>query len=145
MVRSSPHTSQADLPLSLPDQVPLLIEFVAGTSLYRERDPPQGLPIVRNGPPGTFIVFKDGLRVSLPTDQIVHVDESGAGARVGFGEMRFAGMEARGLIFHRVLELHPKEQLSCARSRTMILDPQWVHSIVVAGSEVWTAGGDIQP
>src|SRR5687767_12220386 len=64
-------------------RVPLLIEFAPGTSLYRERDLPQGLPIVQNGPPGTFIAFQDGLRVSLPTDQIVHVDESGAGARVG--------------------------------------------------------------
>lgn len=132
-------------PLHLRDQIPLLIEFVAGTSLYRERDLTQGLPIVRNGPPGTFIVFEDGLRVSLPTDQIVHVDESGAGARVGFGGMRFAGMEARGLIFHRVLELHPDEQLSPARSRTMVLNPGWVHSIVVAGQEVWAAGADIQP
>jgi putative acetyltransferase len=126
--------------LTIRDRIPLLIEFAAGTSVYRERDLTQGLPIVQNGPPGTFIVFQDGLRVSLPTDQIVHVDESGAGARVGFGGMRFAGMEARGLIFHRVLELHPEEQLSPARSRTMVLDPQWVHSIVVAGREVWTAG-----
>jgi hypothetical protein len=129
---------QANAPLHLPDQVPLLIEFVAGTRLYRERDLPQGLPIVQNGPPGTFIVFQDGLRVSLPTDQLVYVDESGAGARVGFGGMRFAGVESRGLIFHRVRELHPEEHLSPARSRTMVLNPQWVRSIVVAGLEVWT-------
>ena len=131
-------------PLHFRDQIPLLIEFVAGTSVYRERDLPQGLPMVQNGPPGTFIVFQDGLRVSLPTDQIVHVDENGAGARVGFGGMRFAGMEPRGLIFHRVLELHPEEQLSPARSRTMVLNPQWVRSIVIVGREVWIAGGDIQ-
>jgi hypothetical protein len=129
-------------PLYSRDQIPLLIEFVAGTTVYRERDITTSLPIVRNGPPGTFVVFQDGLRVSLPTDQIVHVDESGAGARVGFGGMRFAGMEARGLTFHRVLELHPEEQLSPARSRTMVLNPQWVRAIVLAGREVWTAGGD---
>lgn len=131
-------------PLQVRDQIPLLIEFVAGTSVYRERDLTQGLPIVQNGPPGTFLVLQDGLRVSLPTDQIVHVDERGAGARVGFGGMRFAGMEARSLIFHRVLELHPEEQLSPARSRTMVLNPQWVRAIVVAGLEVWTPGGDVQ-
>lgn len=50
------------------NELPLLIEFVAGTSLYRERDLAQSLPIVHNGPPGAFVVFPDGLRVSLPTD-----------------------------------------------------------------------------
>ena len=129
-------------PLHPRDRIPLLIQFITGTSVYRERDLTEGLPIVQNGPPGTFIVFPEGLRVSLPTDQIVHVDETRAGARVGFGGMCFVGVEARGLIFHRVLELHPEEQLSPARSRTMVLDPQWVHSIVVAGREVWHAGGD---
>ena len=56
------------------NELPLLIEFVAGTSLYRERDLAQSLPIVHNGPPGAFVVFPDGFRVSLPTDQIVYSD-----------------------------------------------------------------------
>jgi len=46
--------------------VPLLIEFAPQTSLYRERDLVSHLPIVRNGPAGTFVVFPDGVRVSLP-------------------------------------------------------------------------------
>ena len=95
--------------------IPLLIEFAAGTRLVREPDLPQGLPIVGNGPPGTFVTFTDGFRVSLPTDQIVYADDSGAGARVGFGGMRFAGIEAERLIFHRVREMHPEEVVSRAQ------------------------------
>jgi len=62
------------------DPVPLLIEFVRGTHLYRERAIIPRLPIIHNGRPGTFVVFADGARVPLPTDQIVLADDSG-GAR----------------------------------------------------------------
>ena len=46
--------------------VPMLIEFAPHTSLYRERELVSQLPIIRNGPAGTFVVFPRGLRVSLP-------------------------------------------------------------------------------
>lgn len=119
------------------DSIPLLIEFAAGTRLFREPDLPQGLPILYNGPPGTFVTFPDGLRVSLPTDQIVYSDDTGAGARVGFGGMSFAGIDAERLLFHRVREIHPEDQLSPARSRTMVLSMRWVTSISIEGHEVW--------
>jgi hypothetical protein len=121
--------------------LPLLIAFVTGTRLYRERDLEQHLPVLRNGPPGTFVCFPDGLRVSLPTDQIVCQEDGEAGATVGFGGMRYAGCEQGQLIFHRVREMHPEEALSPGRSHTMRLDPQWVRSVVVDGQEVWTAPG----
>src|SRR5688572_28512873 len=105
-----------------PSRVPLVIAFVAGTSLLRESDLPQGLPIVRNGPPGTFVIFPEAFRVSLPTDQIVFAEERESGVCVGFGGMKYAGTEAQQLIFHRVRELHAEVQLSPARSRTMRLD-----------------------
>ena len=127
------------MPETFAGQIPLLIEFVAGTSLFREPDLVQHLPILQNGPPGTFVMLPGGVRVSLPTDQIVYSDDSGAGARVGFGGMNFAGVEAERLIFHRVREMHPDEQLSPARSRTMVLNPGWVASISMEGREVWTA------
>jgi hypothetical protein len=73
--------------------VPLLIEFVVNTQIYREPQVVPKLPIVQNGPPGTFIVFADGRRVSIPTDQIVFADDTGATARVGFGGMCFDGIE----------------------------------------------------
>jgi hypothetical protein len=88
--------------------VPLLIEFVRGTSLYREPEVISKLPIVQNGPPGTFVVFADGARVSLPTDQIVLSDDTGGDARVGFGGMSFGGMDDGRLIFHRVRDLQPE-------------------------------------
>src|SRR5262245_15550728 len=52
----------------------LEIEFARGTTILREADRPSHFPILRNGPPGTFVVFPHGLRVSLPTDQIVTSD-----------------------------------------------------------------------
>jgi hypothetical protein len=121
------------------DPIPLLIEFAAGTRLFREPDLAQGLPILQNGPPGTFVTFPDGLRVSLPTDQIVYSDDTGAGARVGFGGMSFAGTDAGRLLFHRVREMHPEDRLSPARSRTMVLSMRWVTSISIAGHQVWTS------
>jgi hypothetical protein len=129
------------------DSVPLVVEFVPRTTLLRERDLVSQLPIVRNGPPGTFVVFPDGLRVSLPTDQILLAEDTATGVRVGFGGMRFAGAEAGRLIFHRVRELHPEEQLSPARSHTMMLEPGWVSAIRVDGLTVWPghqgAGGSL--
>ena len=119
------------------NDIPLLIEFAPGTALYRERDLVSALPIVRNGPPGTFVVFPGGLRISLPTDQIVFADEAGSRVRVGFGGMSFAGTEEGRLIFFRIRELHPEDQLSPARSHKMILEPHLVSSIYVDGRPVW--------
>ena len=121
-------------------KAPLLIEFAPRTSLYRERDLVSHLPIIRNGPAGTFVVFADGVRVSLPTDQIVCADDSDGVARVGFGGMSFAGQAEGRLIFVRVRDLLPEEQLSPARSRVMTLEASMVSSILVDGHPVWQAG-----
>ena len=118
---------------------PLLIEFAPQTSLYREPDRVSQLPIVRNGPPGTFVVFPDGMRVSLPTDQIVFADDTDGAARVGFGGMSFTGSEDGQLIFVRVRELQPEEQLSPARSHVMRLEARMVSSILEDGRPVWPA------
>ena len=115
----------------------LSVEFAPGTSLYRERDLVSQLPILRNGPAGTFVVFPTGLRVSLPTDQIVSMDDTGGRARVAFGGMHFSGVDDGRLIFVRVQELHPKEQLSPARSHIMALEAPWVSLILVNGRPVW--------
>jgi hypothetical protein len=119
------------------EHIPLLIDFAAATSLLREQDRPSSLPIVGNGPPGTFVLFPSGLRVSLPTDQIVFANDTGGHARVGIGGMRFVGLDEGHLHFVRVRELFPEEQLSPARSHTMRLDPQWVAAILVDGQRVW--------
>ena len=110
---------------------------MAPTSLLQERHRTSTLPIVGNGPPGTFVLFPHGLRVSLPTDQIVFADDSGGYARVGFGGMRFVGPEEGHLLFVRVRELFPEDQLSTARSHKMLLDPHWVATISVDGQHVW--------
>ena len=122
---------------SILERFPLLVEFMSPTRLLREHDRPSDLPIFRNGPPGTFVLFPDGLRVSLPTDQIVFADDADGHARVGFGGMRFVGLEASGLTFVRVRELLPEDQLSPARSHRMLLDSRWVAAISMDGQSVW--------
>ena len=117
--------------------IPLLIEFTAPSSLRQEQHRVSNLPIVGNGPPGTFVVFPSGLHVSLPTDQVVFADAAGGHARVGFGGMQFVGLEEGNLVFVRIRELFPEDQLSPARSHTMRLDPQWVAVITVDGRAAW--------
>jgi hypothetical protein len=119
----------------------VVVEFVAPTSILREPHRISALPIVGNGPPGTFVLFPSGSRVSLPTDQIVSADDADGYARVGFGGMEFVGLRDGQLTFVRVRELYPEDQLSPARSHTMRLDPQWVSAIVVDRSRVWPPVG----
>ena len=69
---------------------PLLIEFVPGTRISRDPEFVEfvsTLPIVQNGPPGTSVVFEDGAKVPLPTDEIVLAEDRGGAAHVGFGGM----------------------------------------------------------
>jgi hypothetical protein len=117
--------------------VALLVEFVGGTRVHRETAVSPQLPIVQNGPPGTFIVFADGARVPLPTDQIVLAEDGEGGARVGFGGMRFEGIEAGQLVFRRVRDLAPEETLSPERSFRMTLEPWMVASVASYGRLVW--------
>lgn len=117
--------------------VPLLVDFAAPSSIFREPSRISRLRIIGNGPPGTFVRFRGGLRVSLPTDQIVFADDTSGHARVGFGGMRFVGSEERQLVFMRFRELLPEDQLSPARSHTMRLDSQQVTAVSVDGRRVW--------
>ena len=120
-------------------RAPLVITFVRGTVLDRQRERRSDLPILRNGPPGTFVDFNSGLRVSLPTDQIVFADASNGAVRVGFGGMKFVGAENDKLIFQRVRDLLPDDQLSPDRSWTMILNRDWVASIEADAEVVWVS------
>ena len=92
------------------------------------------LPILQNGPPGTF---GDGAQVPLPTDQIVFAEDAGGAAHVGFGGMSFEGMQGGRLVFFRIRDLQPEELLSPQRGRRMTLEPRMVASIAVDGRVVW--------
>jgi hypothetical protein len=116
--------------------IPLVIVFAPGARLVRERDRPSQFPIHRNGPPGTFVLF-DRLRVSLPTDQIVFTAEPDGEVKAGFGGFRYDGMRDGSLVFSRVRDLLPEDQLSPNRSWTMTLDPVWVVAIEVDGVRAW--------
>ena len=116
---------------------PLLIEFVPGTQVARQPDFVSKLPILRNGPPGTAVVFADGTKVNLPTDQIIFFEVTDGVARVGFGGMSAAGMEDGQLVFYRVRDLQPAELLSPERGLRMTLEPRMVTSVSVDGRVVW--------
>ena len=120
--------------------MPLLIDFTSPTTLLQEQNRTSTLPIIGNGPPGTFVLFPNGLRVSLPTDQIVFADDASGHVHVEFGGMQFVGFEGGQLVFVRIRELFPEDQLSPDRSHTMRLDPQWVATISEDGRPVWPAG-----
>lgn len=122
------------------DDIPLLIDFATPSSIFREHNRISALRIIGNGLPGTFVLFPNGLRVSLPTDQIVFADDTGGHARVGFGGMQFVGSEEGHLVFVRKRELLPEDQLSPARSHTMLLDSQLVASVSVDGRPVCPGG-----
>ena len=126
------------------DEIPLLIDFATPSSIFREHNRISALPIIGNGPPGTFVLFPNGLRVSLPTDQIVFADDTGGHARVGFGGMQFVGSQEGHLVFARIRELLPEDQLSPARSHTMLLDSQRVATVSVDGHRVWPGGSRSQ-
>jgi hypothetical protein len=124
-------------PVTPADVIPLQIDFASPSSIFREINRISPLRILGNGPPGTFVDFPDGLRVSLPTDQIVFADDTEGHARVGFGGMQFAGAEQGYLVFERIRELFPEDQLSPARSHTMRLESHWVTSVSVNGRPAW--------
>jgi len=90
----------------------------------------------RNGPPGTFVRL-GGVRISLPTDQIVAVEQARGAVTVAFGGMRFIGVEQGRLTFVRVRDLWPEERLSPDRSWKMTLETHWVTSVHENGCQAW--------
>jgi hypothetical protein len=122
------------------EDIPLLIDFATPSSVFRERNRISKLPILGNGPPGTFVLFPNRFRISLPTDQIVFIDDSDGHARVGFGGMEFVGAEDGLLVFARVREVLPEVQLSPARSHIMRLEPRRVALVSEHGRTAWCGG-----
>lgn len=119
------------------ETIPLIVEFTPGSRIRQEEEVVSELPIIQNGPPGTFVEFENGRQIALPTDQIVAHEDKSSGASVGFGGMSFEGMEGDHLVFWRVKDLWPEEKLSPERGIKMTLDPQVVSKIVLQGTEVW--------
>ncbi len=118
-------------------EFPLLIEFAPGSRVLRESLYEPKLPIVQNGPSGTFVLFTDGTLVPLPTDQIVFASDTEGAAQVAFGGMQPAGMERDQLVFYRVRDLRPSQELSPQRGTRMTLEPWMVSAIRVDGRIVW--------
>jgi len=63
---------------------------------------------------------------------------------VGFGGMRFEGVEDGQLTFRRVRDLVAEHQLSPERGRRMTLEPAMVAAVFMEGRLAWgrPVGGD---
>ena len=129
-----------------------VVEFVQGSRV--EKEPPiqrpsfgPSLHVVQNGPPGTFVTFADGSRVPLPTDQVVSAEDGTGAARVGFGGMRFDGIEDGLLTFRGVRDLLAEHDLSPERGRRMTLKLEMVAAVFMEGRLAWgrPVGGTHQP
>ncbi len=120
--------------------LPLVIEFISGTKIVREQVVASTLPVFRNGPPATHIVFPNGSKIPLPTDQIVSFEDGVGYAIVGFGGMAFDGLKDARLLFRRVQEVRREEDLSPERSNFMTLEPAMVTLIYARGKFVWCDG-----
>ena len=83
------------------------------------------------------MTFADGRRVPLPTDQIVLAEDNGGAARVGFGGMRFDGIEEGMLTFLRVRDLVAGHELSPERGRRMTLEPRMIAAVFMEGRLAW--------
>jgi hypothetical protein len=121
-------------------EAPLVIEFVDGSSLEHDALVATGLPVVGNGPPGTRVVFPDGHRINLPTDQIVSERIEHGRARVSFGGMRWVPDQGDVLVFDRVKDLWPAARLSPERGNRMTLDPVRVHGVWQEGVALYPRG-----
>ena len=82
---------------------PLLIDFVAPTSLLREPNRNISTSGYWKRSARHLCPFPNGLRVSLPTDQIVFADDTRGHAEFGFGGMRFVGSKEGRLVFVRIV------------------------------------------
>ncbi|HEX7501004.1 MAG TPA: hypothetical protein VF524_11970 [Polyangia bacterium] len=126
--------------MTTPESSPIVfcvVEFVPRSRVHKERPFVPGLAVVQNGPPGTFVTFVDGRRVPLPTDQIVLTQDKGGSARVGFGGMRFEGIEKGLLTFRRVRDLAADHELSPERGRRMTLQPKMIAAVFMEGRLAW--------
>lgn len=121
---------------------PLVVEFVFGSYVRREPPAASGLPVIQNGPPGTFVVFRDGSEVPLPTDQVVVANHLHGHATVGFGGMRYGGVENSQLVFHRVRDLAPEAELSPERGVRMTLEPHMVMVVLEDDVVVWSTNAE---
>jgi hypothetical protein len=113
------------------------VVFAVGATLFREADRRSDLPIYRNGPPGTFVIV-ERTRISLPTDSILDAVERDDTVVVDFDGFRFDGARQGELVFSRVRDRLPEEELSPDRSWTMKLDERWIALVSVDGNTVWT-------
>ena len=116
----------------------VLIEFLPGSRIRRENAVVSQLPVLQNGPPGTFVDLPTHIRVALPTDLIELAEDETGAARIGFGGMRFDGLEDDGaLTFRREGDLRPEHELSPERGQVMKLQPEYIQAVEVDGQRVW--------
>jgi hypothetical protein len=109
--------------------VPVVIEFAPGSRLQNSEDS-DALAAE------AIVILKNGLRISVPADQIVASGSPG-GVMLGLGGMSFEGMQDGKFVFWRVRDLLPEDRLSPDRGDKMTLDPAAISRIQVQGTQVY--------
>ena len=126
-------------------QIPVIIEFQAGSQVSDVPAEPVVFSGVAPSAPQLSIVTPDGRRALLPTDQVVlnEIVAARKGAprsgliRIGLGGMSFEGLEASQLVFWRVREVLPDGHVGPGSADKILIDPEMVTAIHVRGSRVW--------
>ena len=122
-------------------QSPVVVEFSKGAKVFVDPGIPTTPvhPDLREGPPPTQVRLADGTLVELPSDQMLFSEQTKSGtSRVGLGGMSFEGTSDEGkLLFWRVLDLLPEENIAWNRIDRIALDPRQVSQVLVDGRVVW--------
>jgi threonine dehydratase len=113
------------------------VRFATGSRIRRDDPVPTTLPLIRNAPPATWVVFADGRGLGIPTDQILSAGDAGGAAIASFGGMRFDGLEDGWLCFRRDREVLPEDQLAPERGRLLRVPPADIATVLVEGRLAW--------
>lgn len=118
-------------------QPPVVIEFLPGSTL---KHPEIALnnddPHYRVNPQST-VHFSNGAQISVPADQIVLHEYTDKQVRIGLGGMSYEGIENDQLVFWRVKDLFPEEELHPQREMKFTIDLNLVSRIQIHGTQVW--------
>lgn len=113
------------------------LEFVPGSRIERQKPVKSALPLVRNGPPATWVVFADRMGIGVPTDQIVTAQDAAGAAHVQFGGMRFDGEDGTFLVFRRESEVRPEHELMPERGRELKIERARVARVLSGDRVLW--------
>lgn len=125
--------------LNRPFAAPIVIEFIPGLEIQKVPQARAAFRGVSRLAAHTDVASPDGCsRVQIPSDQIVFDDRAKSGAlRIGLGGMSFEGLESEKLVFWRVRDVLPSEQIGSGSADKVLISTSLVSRLSVQGAQVW--------